>query len=161
MSLTGPDQPRPLGKNINGYFGETIEVASVLRDCVELAQTTGWNIELIPVNTNLALAAFKKPGQVPTAASGQPARHTPRVYISAGIHGDEPAGQLAIRQLFQENRWPADMAFWICPRLNPSGFINNRRENPDGVDLNRQYLNPHAAETLAHIAWLEAQPNFD
>jgi len=161
MSLTGPDQPRPLGKNSNGYFGETIEVASVLRDCVALAQANGWNIEHIPVNTNLALSAFKKPGPVATAASGQPARHTPRVYVSAGIHGDEPAGPLAIRQLLQENRWPSDMGFWICPCLNPSGFIHNRRENPDGVDLNREYLEPQAAETLAHIAWLEAQPKFD
>lgn len=161
MSPTGPDQPRPLGKNINGYFGERIEVTSVLRECVALAQAQRWKVEDIPVSTNLALSAFKRPGPVAGAASDQPAMHTPRVYISAGIHGDEPAGPLAIRQLLQENRWPADMAFWICPCLNPSGFIHNRRENPDGVDLNRQYLHPQAAETLAHIAWLEAQPNFD
>src|SRR5579862_8056795 len=136
MSLIGPDEPRPLGKNINGYFGERIEIASVLRDCVALAQAQGWKVEDIPVSANLALSAFKKPAPVAEAASDQPARHTPRVYISAGIHGDEPAGPLAIRQLLQENRWPADMAFWICPCLNPSGFINNRRENPEGVDLN-------------------------
>lgn len=160
MSLTGPDQPRRLGKNINGYFGERIEVASVLRDCVALAQAQGWQVEDIPVSANLVLSAFRKPGPV-AAASGQPGRHTPRVYISAGIHGDEPAGPLAIRQLLQENLWPTDMAFYICPCLNPSGFMHNRRENPDGVDLNRQYLDPQAAETLAHIAWLESVPNFD
>src|SRR5205823_6153741 len=36
-----------------------------------------------------------------------------------------------------------------------------RRENENGVDLNRQYLDPIAEETLAHIAWLERQPGFD
>jgi hypothetical protein len=161
MSPTGPGEPRPQGKNINGYFGETIEVVEVLRDCVGLAQAHGWKVEDIPVSTNLALSAFTRPGPAAAAASGQSGSHTPRVYISAGIHGDEPAGPLAIRQLLQENRWPADMAFWICPCLNPSGFIHNRRENSDGVDLNRQYLNPRAPETSAHIAWLESQPTFD
>ncbi len=54
------------------------------------------------------------------------------------------------------------MASWICPCLNPSGFIHNRRENPEGVDLNRQYLKPQAAgKPHAHIAWLESQPSFD
>ena len=37
----------------------------------------------------------------------------------------------------------------------------NRRENADGIDLNRDYRNPKAAETRAHIAWLERQPKFD
>jgi hypothetical protein len=29
------------------------------------------------------------------------------------------------------------------------------------VDLNRQYLQPQAAETRAHIGWLEREPKFD
>jgi len=37
----------------------------------------------------------------------------------------------------------------------------NTRENDDGLDLNRQYLELKAAETIAHIAWLQRQPNFD
>src|SRR5262249_43695170 len=37
----------------------------------------------------------------------------------------------------------------------------NRRENAQGVDLNRQYLEPQAKETTAHIAWLQRQPRFD
>ncbi len=50
---------------------------------------------------------------------------------------------------------------WICPCLNPTGFVLNTRENQEGLDLNRQYLQPKSAETVAHIAWLEQQPNFD
>ncbi len=107
MSLIGPEQPRPLGKNINGYYGERIadRPGKRWRIAVALAQAQGWKVENIPVSTNLTLSALKRPG--PVAAPGQPARHTPRVYISAGIHGDEPAGPLAVRQLLQENRWPA------------------------------------------------------
>src|SRR5205807_10234874 len=45
--------------------------------------------------------------------------------------------------------------------LNPTGFALYRRENEEGIDLNRQYLEPQAQETLAHIAWLKRQPDFD
>jgi hypothetical protein len=37
----------------------------------------------------------------------------------------------------------------------------NTRENFQGVDLNRQYLQPQAEETRAHIRWLDQQPRFD
>ncbi len=83
-----------------------------------------------------------------------------RVYISTGIHGDEPAGPLAVRQLLQENQWPEGLDLWLCPCLNPTGFALTRRENDEGADLNREYLNPKAAETRAHIAWLTRQPDF-
>jgi predicted deacylase len=84
-----------------------------------------------------------------------------RVYISTGIHGDEPAGPLAVLQMLQENRWPANADIWLCPCLNPTGFPLNSRENAQGLDLNRQYLDPQAEEIRAHIAWLEKQPQFD
>jgi hypothetical protein len=84
-----------------------------------------------------------------------------RIYISTGIHGDEPAGPLAARRLLQENAWPPGLEIRLCPCLNPTGFVLNRRENRDGHDLNRQYLTPQAEETLAHIAWLQRQPPFD
>ena len=84
-----------------------------------------------------------------------------RIYISTGIHGDEPGGPLAVLQLLQENRWPADADIWLCPCLNPTGFPLNTRENAQGVDLNRDYLNTKTAEISAHIAWLEKQPRFD
>jgi hypothetical protein len=49
----------------------------------------------------------------------------------------------------------------MCPCLNPAGFPLNSRQNPAGLDLNRQYRHPTAPETIAHIAWLKRQPNFD
>ena len=143
-----------LGKNINGYLGETIEIAASLKDCVAAAQKHGWTAEEIHAAPNRDLLAFTRL----TSSSTQDAK---RIYISAGIHGDEPAGPLAVRQLLQENQWPAGLDLWLCPCLNPTGFLLNRRESADGVDLNRQYLHVEAAETRAHVAWLNRQPNFD
>jgi predicted deacylase len=64
-------------------------------------------------------------------------------------------------RLLQENRWPENAELWFCPCLNPMGFVLNRRENAGGRDLNRDYRHLEAAETRAHIAWLERQPQFD
>jgi len=150
---------RRLGKNRNGYLGETIDIAAVLRDCVAAANAHGWTVAEIPVNERLSLPVFTRPSLVATQMQDGP--HAPRVYISAGIHGDEPAGPLAVRQLLRENKWPAEFGLWMCPCLNPAGFVENRRENSAGLDLNRQYLRPDAAETVAHIGWLELQPRFD
>jgi hypothetical protein len=66
-----------------------------------------------------------------------------------------------MRQLLQENRWPADIGLWVCPCLNPTGFPRNTRENAQGIDLNRQYHKPEALEVVAHIEWLRRQPDFD
>jgi len=47
------------------------------------------------------------------------------------------------------------------PCLNPIGFLSNRRENPQGIDLNRDYLNSQSDEIRAHVAWLDRQAKFD
>ena len=88
-------------------------------------------------------------------------RHAPRIYISTGIHGDEPAGPLAALRLLQENHWPANAEIILHPCLNPAGFSLNRRDNGQGIDLNRDYLDLQSVEVRAHIAWLEKQPRFD
>lgn len=141
---------RRLGKNIDGYSGETIDVAAVLADCVAAAQDHGWKIEEIHSAPEPLLAFARSAAR----ASATPSPY--RVYISTGIHGDEPAGPLAVRQLLEEDKWPAEFDIWLCPCLNPAGFAANRRENPEGLDLNREYLNPKATETLSHISWLQS-----
>jgi len=91
----------------------------------------------------------------------EPPAPAPRVYLSAGIHGDEPAGPLALLELLSEGFFD-DRAHWfICPVLNPLGFVKGTRENADGIDLNRDYLACRSAEVRAHIAWLQSQPTFD
>ncbi len=145
-----------LNKNEGGYFGETIDIEAVLRECVAAAHTHGWNVKCLEAAPGLFLCALHRP-----ARASRETERAPRIYISTGIHGDEPAGPLAVRELLHENAWPAHLDLWLCPCLNPTGFPLNRRENALGHDLNRQYLHIEAAETRAHVEWLKQQPAFD
>jgi hypothetical protein len=85
----------------------------------------------------------------------------PRIYLSSGIHGDEPAPPLALLAMLESGAFDARATWFICPLLNPSGFTHSVRENADGVDLNRDYKDLRSAEIRAHAAWLTRQPNFD
>lgn len=85
----------------------------------------------------------------------------PRVYLSSGMHGDEPAPPWALLRLVEEGFFDARCTWFLCPLLNPTGFVRRTRENHAKVDLNRDYKERHSSETRAHIAWLERQPNFD
>lgn len=85
----------------------------------------------------------------------------PRYYLSSGIHGDEPAPPLALLEMLESGRFDSRANWFICPLLNPNGFIKATRENYDGVDLNRDYKALRSAEIRAHIDWLKRQPNFN
>lgn len=138
-----------LGRNKGGYHGETIDIAAVLRDIKHAAAGAGWQHEKFAEEPELI--------SLRRVAQNAPRR----LYISTGIHGDEPAGPLAVRELLRENRWPGGLEIWLCPCLNPTGFPLNRRENWHGQDLNRQYLHLEATETRAHVDWLKNTPTFD
>ena len=85
----------------------------------------------------------------------------PRVYLSAGIHGDEAAPPLALLRLVEAGFFDERCNWFICPLLNPIGFTLGTRENDAKIDLNRDYKNPVSTEARAHIRWLQRQPNFD
>lgn len=85
----------------------------------------------------------------------------PRIYVSAGIHGDEPAGPLALAALLDRGAFDARATWFVCPLLNPVGFARRTRENAEGLDLNRDYKSLKSAEIQAHARWLKRQPNFD
>jgi hypothetical protein len=140
-----------LGKNHGGYFGETLEVQSVLGNLKAAALAHGWNSELFYQTGGFEMFALRKTVPQPLG----------RVYLSAGIHGDEPAGPLAVLNLLQANAWPDRLDYWICPCLNPTGFFFNSRENEYRKDLNRDYRQAETGEVAAHIGWLERQPRFD
>lgn len=85
----------------------------------------------------------------------------PRIYLSAGIHGDEPAPPLTLLALIEAGVFDTRATWFLCPLLNPLGFMRGTRENADGLDLNRDYKDLRSAEIHAHEAWLRRQPNFD
>lgn len=85
----------------------------------------------------------------------------PRIYLSAGIHGDEPAPPLALLALLQAGCFDDRASWFICPVLNPVGLQNGHREDAAQRDLNRDYQDRLTPEVRQHTAWLERQPPFD
>jgi protein MpaA len=147
-----------LGKNVGRYFGDTIDIHRTLADIQDAALKNGWASQTFHESNGLELFALTR---FASENSEFETRAPKNVYLSAGIHGDEPAGPLAALRLLQENQWPENLDLWFCPCLNPIGFTRNTRENDRGIDLNREYLNPVADEIKSHIDWLEQQPKFD
>ncbi len=140
-----------LHKNINGYRGETIDINAVLEKTEEFAREKKWSVEIFYEKGSTKFFGFIRKGK----EGGK------NIYISSGIHGDEPAGPLAINRLLEEDKWDSDLNLWMCPVLNPLGFTLNTRENEKKIDLNREYRNPKASETIAHIAWFDKMPMLD
>jgi len=89
------------------------------------------------------------------------ADRAPRIYLSAGIHGDEPAPPFALLRFMETEFFDDRCSWYVCPLLNPMGFVLQTRENHAGIDLNRDYKVPRSAEIQAHIRWLKRQPAFD
>ena len=144
-----------LGKNVGGYFGETINLIEVLREIENAAVAHGWQSEDFLHRGSLRLFALKR------SPKSQAQRSQVHVYISTGIHGDEPAGPLAALRLLKADKWPENCEVHLCPCLNPAGFVLNRRENDKGLDLNRDYRHLQSDEIRAHTEWLARQPSFD
>jgi hypothetical protein len=85
----------------------------------------------------------------------------PVVYLSAGVHGDEPAPPWTLFRLMHEGFFDDRCSWFLCPLINPTGFRRGTRENAGGIDLNRDYKALQSAEVRAHVAWLREQPLFD
>ena len=141
---------------MRGYRGEPIEIQRVLEKVKELAERNGWRRDLASsahesVTQGVELLAYHR--------LSKPSLH--RVYLSTGIHGDEPAGPIAALQLLKENTWPHGVDIFLCPCLNLTGFPLNRRENAKGIDLNRDYRDAQSDEIRSHIEWLKRKPSFD
>jgi len=100
-------------------------------------------------------------GQALLAYSKRTPGPRPRVYLSAGIHGDEPAPPWAMLRLMDEGFFDGRCNWFLCPLLNPAGFVRQSRENPEKIDLNRDYKGPVSPEVRAHTAWLQRQPALD
>jgi protein MpaA len=68
-----------------------------------------------------------------------------RVLISAGMHGDEPAGVETIYSFLHQKEYLKYSEEWevtLVPCINPFGYEANTRTNYEGVDLNRKFNTP-------------------
>lgn len=63
----------------------------------------------------------------------------PVVTISAGIHGDEPAGVWALLSIVADGLLDPRYAYRLWPCFNPTGFEAGTRTNAEGTDINRSF----------------------
>jgi protein MpaA len=61
-----------------------------------------------------------------------------RVLVVGSIHGNETAGTPIAARLIDEPTI-AGTDIWVVPDLNPDGTALHRRQNADGIDLNRNF----------------------
>ncbi|HVU36554.1 MAG TPA: M14 family metallocarboxypeptidase [Opitutaceae bacterium] len=128
-----------------------LDPRSFVRQLEATATKAGFRLERFGEIAGCALVALTKRTPGPR----------PRIYLSAGIHGDEPAPPFALLDLLERGTFDARANWFLCPLLNPVGFTRRTRENAEGLDLNRDYKALQSAEIQAHARWLKHQPNFD
>lgn len=125
-------------------------LASLHTRLLQLAQHNHFLIEIIHKQEPVDIVAFiKKSSQ----------EHAPTIYLSAGIHGDEPAGPFAVAKLLAEGFFDDTINWYIIPILNPSGLSLGTRENKEGFDLNRDYKVGKTQEVKAHLEWFKKYQN--
>jgi len=93
-----------------------------------------------PVNIPIIVERAKKPG--------------PIVLFTAGIHGDEVNGVEIVRKLIAKGINKPKCGTIICmPVINVFGFINLKREFPDGRDLNRVFPGNNRGSLASRVAY--------
>ena len=111
--------------------------------------------------TNSAFRVFKA-GTVQTdsglhpvyAAVTRDARDDlPRIILSAGIHGEEPAGVYSLLEFIHQEiaRYADRFAFLILPCINPHGFTRGVRFGSRTRDLNRSFDQDSGSPEVAAV----------
>lgn len=132
-----------------------IKVKDFLTSISVIAEARGFDVSELE-----QVAAEKYPILSFTRAPSEKAKKAFRLYLSSGVHGDEPAGPLAIERLLQDDLLPRDIDICILPMVNPTGFAAKTRENADGHDLNRDFRLPQNNETAAAKKFIVKQAPF-
>ncbi|WP_370477125.1 succinylglutamate desuccinylase/aspartoacylase family protein [Tamlana flava] len=133
------------------------DVIHILGEAIKPGESRELNIDVAnlhtssPVNIPVIVERSKKPG--------------PSVLFTAGIHGDEVNGVEIVRQLIAKGINKPKCGTIICmPVINIFGFINLKREFPDGRDLNRVFPGSPSgslAGRVAHKLVKEVVPHAD
>jgi hypothetical protein len=78
----------------------------------------------------------------------------PTVLLMAGLHGDEINGIEIIRRVIRKGFHKPQVGTIIClPVFNIFGFLNVKRELPDGRDLNRSFPGSESGSLAAQFAF--------
>ena len=69
----------------------------------------------------------------------------PTVFVTAGIHGEEPGSVEGALRWLESGEWSKWRVNWfVLPCINPYGWERNQRRNAQGRDINRQFRNRSA-----------------
>ena len=130
--------------------------ATHVREVEEAARAGGWTIRYLSPTP-----AGTRPWLEHPARDRDPANPPPRFYLSAGIHGDEVAGPLAVLEMLRQPDFFARVDAVIFPILNPEGLVRVTRGNFAGIDLNRDYRGSRSTEIRSHLEVLLKLGRFD
>ena len=115
-----------------------------------------------PLKSNPAGHRIIKAGRIKTdsgvhsifaALTGNYRSDLPRILLSAGIHGEEPAGVYDLLEFINRNitKYLAHFSFLILPCLNPYGFTRGVRFGSGAADLNRAFGNGDGSPEVAAV----------
>lgn len=127
------------------YTGPALNIAYFFNELPLTAQAAGFTVEQYGEASGWPLLALRKTSTRVGA---------PWLYLASGVHGDEPAGPLALLRLLQEKFFDDRFNWLICPAINPGGLQAKTRECPSGIDVNRDYRDPKSPEAKQHLAFL-------
>jgi len=129
-----------------------LDVRTLARDFEEAGARHGWAIAHLSAVGDYPRPWLHLPGQRDQAA---------RVYVSAGIHGDEPAPPLALLCLVRQPGIFQGLDVTLFPILNPEGLAVGIRGNRFNLDCNRDYMELKSAEVRGHMEVLQTLGRFD
>jgi len=88
-----------------------------------------------------------------------------KICLSAGIHGDEPAGVEAILAVIEMIRKKPALLdrfrFILFPCINPFGYEHHTRQNRSRIDLNRQYVRKRPPAEVRFVKKVVEGKRFD
>jgi hypothetical protein len=74
-----------------------------------------------------------------------------QVMITAGIHGDEPVTPWALLDIVSRGLLDPRFGYTIWCCVNPTGYEDCKRENIDGLDINRTFGTAHTSSVEANL----------
>ena len=124
----------------------------MLNDFKILHQKIGLG-ETVLINMDIARLHTRSKVEVPIIIS-RGKIDGPCLLLIGGIHGDETNGVEIVRQIVTGGLNKPEKGTVICiPLLNVFGFLNQRREFPDGRDLNRAFPGSNTGSLASRFAY--------
>jgi predicted deacylase len=110
----------------------TLEKLVILGEEIKPGQKKILNLDIARLHTHTKI-------EVPVIVE-RSRKAGPVLLLNAGIHGNELNGIEIVREMLVKKYTKPQQGVVICiPTLNVFGFLNQKREFPDGKDLNRSF----------------------